>query len=137
MKKAGIILLSVFIAVMAAGCGQEMNLTVYNSTGIVSGGEQYVVLHASWDGGQKWYPTSTHALDDSYVNEKNSFTVKVKEHDTVRVSAEGAYYKDETTLVTFDLDSKGDFTQVVYGGFLEAPSWYAAVNLESVVFYKK
>ncbi len=125
-------------SVLFCGCGQELNVTVYNASGISSYSEQYVLIELRSDHVDMWQTVDTYAKNESEIDENNSFTVKLKENDTIYVEAEGEYYVEDsagnTSLVEFDT---GISSATIYGGFMEAPSWYAACYKDGVTIYKK
>ncbi len=137
MKKY-LVLIILLTAILFCGCGQELDVTVYNASGISSYAEQYVLIELRSGHVDMWKNADTYAKNESEIDENNSFTVKLKENDTIYVEAEGQYYVEDsggnTSLVEFDT---GTFSTTIYGGFLEAPSWYAACYKDSVTIYKK
>jgi hypothetical protein len=83
------------------------------------------------------FPTEV-ALNDSACNANNSFTIKSNENQTLSVFATGYKYSVDTdgltTLVKF---TAGPTTKVIYGEFMHAPHWYAAVYTDNIVIYQK
>jgi len=139
MKK--VLFLTVMAAAMfiLAGCGQDVNFTVYNHSGIVPSGNQYIGITVEADGTDSlsFFPTQN-ALSDSEITDGNSRVIKVKESKTVSVNAWGQVFvtgtEGELTTESFEI---GPQTAVVYGGFPSAPDWYAAVFMNEITIYKK
>jgi hypothetical protein len=138
MKKlllcAGIILsMSLF-----TGCGQDVNMTVYNHSGVVPYLGEYIGITADYEGGGaiSFLPT-TSTLSDDGVTTDNSIVFKVKENKQVGIKAFGAYYVTDssgnTSLAAISLTT----TATVYGGFPTAPAWYAAVFVDGITVYHK
>jgi uncharacterized protein YceK len=136
MKKIALIIIVLTVGFILSGCGQTLNFTVYNATGVTNYGGGWVAIDIDSEGQAQWLLATGTALTETDCNSTNSLSVKVKENDTVSIGGNGEYSTDGTpaTLTTFTLP-KGQKT--VYGGFLDQPAWYAAVNMDSVIFYTK
>lgn len=129
-----VLLLSLFIM---SGCGQEMDVTVYNATGISSSGG-WLAINVHAPGNDQWVLPIDYALSDEECDSTNSFTFKAKENDNIEIGGNGATFVDDGSGNI----SEQEFTlpegeKIIYGEFLATPHWYAAVNMESIVFYKK
>jgi len=125
MKKLVLVAAILSVIFLFCGCGQELDFTVYNcGVNVGSPGEWLHVIIEWEDGGSSsFYPTSRAlTLDD--INLTNSYSFKVKEDSTVRITGGGIGIKADavgvTTLASYSI---GDTSQVVYGGFLETPHW--------------
>ena len=137
MKKTAIILamfLSVFIM---TGCGQEMDVTIYNATGINST-NGWIAINAHTQANDEWILPTNYATSDEDCDSTNSFTYKVKENDILEIGGNGVLYIDDGSGNI----SESEFTlptgeKTLYGDLLSTPHWYAAVNMDSIVFYKK
>ena len=138
MRKIALFLASLIVVMILSGCGQDLTVTVYNHSGIVSYYNEWIVMNASterYNGGI----TALRSTDfDTDVNDTNSFTFQAKENDTLAINANGQYYVTDssgnTTLTTFTVSP---VTQKLSGGFPDAPKWFAAVYLDNVVIYRK
>ncbi len=136
MGKKLVFSLCLFIIFLFYGCGQELNVTVYNATGINSS-YGWVAININSENNNNWFLPTEYAKNDSECNEKNSLTIKLKENNTIKVAANGQYYDmSQPTPVLTDFEVP-ESTATVYGGFPDPPRWYAAVNKESVIIYKK
>ena len=139
MRKKLKLLLLLIMLIFLYGCGQEVNVTVYNHSGVTPYVDQYIGITASWENGgsRSFFPTDS-ASSDSEINENNSISFKVKENSQLSVNAWGQYYETDacgnTSLVSIDL---GPEVVTVYGGFPDPPSWYVAVFLNEIFIYKK
>lgn len=134
MKKTSIMLIISAISIfLFAGCGQDVNLTVYNATGITSASGTLAISVKS-DSNSDWFFPTSYAANETYCSPSNSYTVKLKENTTVTVGGNGVIFQEGggESEITLPIG-----TVLLYGGLTGAPAWYAAVNLESVVFYKK
>lgn len=135
MKKIQL-LTFVLIIFLFFGCGQEVNVTVYNATGINSS-YGWIAINIHSEDNDNWFLPTDFAKNDSECNETNSLTIKLKENKTISVAANGQYYdlsQPTPVLTNFEVEKS---TATIYGGFPDAPHWYAAVNKESVIIYKK
>lgn len=122
-----------------SGCGQEMDVTVYNATGITSANGS-IAINGHTDKVDMWGTPSTYALSADDVNSTNSISFKAKESDTLSVSANGYICTavDATGMCTaVQSFYVGPSEQVIYGSFMEDAHWYAAINMGSIVFFKK
>jgi len=139
MKKVLFLILAAVTAFVLSGCGQDVNVTVYNHSGVVPSGDQYIGITVEADGSDSlsFFPTEN-SLSDGEITEGSSRVLKVKEGKTVSVNAWGQYFvtgaDDSLSLETFEV---GPQTAVVYGGFPSAPDWYAAVFMNEITIYKK
>jgi hypothetical protein len=130
-------LIAISSIILFTGCGQDLNLTVYNATGL-----QYpyawMAINVNSENNDNWFEPTQYCDNDTQVNEFNSLTIKLKENSSINIGGNGVTYEDDgsggTTTTDFTLP-KGQAT--LYGGFPDAPEWFAAVNLESVTIYKK
>lgn len=134
MKKIITVVLTALIAsFIFTGCGQDLNLTVYNATGITSATGALAISIKS-DYNSNWFFPTSYAADETYCTPSNSYTVKLKENTEVTVGGNGVLYEEEGGESEFTLPIG---TVLLYGGLTSAPAWYASVNMESVVFYTK
>jgi len=135
--KRMVLLLAVFLMIFA-GCGQDVQFTVYNSTGINSA-SGLIWLHMSSDSIEKWHSATTYADTIEQLDETNSFTVKIKENETVNVHVEGkVYVRDSEGIVTgYDEFSADSSPVTVFGGFPDAPRWFASANKESIIVFRR
>lgn len=137
MKKLLLITFSVIILFLFFGCGQEVNVTVYNATGIMSATGEWIAININSESNDNWFLPSTYAKNDTECDKNNSLTIKLKENSTISVGANGQRYdlsQSPPVLTDFKVPVS---TATIYGGFPDPPSWYAAVNMESVLIYKK
>ncbi|MFP4465902.1 MAG: hypothetical protein ACLFP1_02520 [Candidatus Goldiibacteriota bacterium] len=133
-----IVLLLGSIIFLFTGCGQDVQLTVYNSTNVTSA-NGWVWLQMASDSIEQRHAATDNADTVEQLNESNSFTVKIKENEIVNVHIEGGVYtRDSEGTVTgsdeFEADSS-PFT--VFGGFPDAPRWFASANKESVIVFRR
>ena len=142
MKKTAIIaIIFILFVFLFAGCGQKMDVTVYNTTGITQLAQQYVQMSAWLDQDQgsnyTQIPTGD-AKTEAYCDDTNSFTIKAKENQTLSVYSQGYYYQSDssgnTSLVHFEDTT---VTKTLTGGMLSTPHWYAAIYLNNIVIYEK
>jgi hypothetical protein len=121
---------------LITACGNNLQITVYNANPMF--GLEWVAINAHTEHHDQWCDPSGYALKFDECDASNSITFESPENDTLHVAANGKYYTVDgtgnTTLTDFTVD---DTTQLLYGGFLEQPHWYAEVNLKSVIIYKK
>jgi len=137
MKKLLLIIFSVIILFLLFGCGQEVNVTVYNATGIPVVAGEWIAINIHSENNDNWFLPTTYAKNDTECDKNNSLTIKLKENSTISVGANGKYYDlSQPTPVLTDLTVPVS-TATVYGGFPDPPAWYAAVNMKSVLIYKK
>lgn len=135
MKKASVIILAAIISsFLFTGCGQDLNLTVYNSTG-VSAATGWVAINVASENNNNWFFPTTYALDESQCTSSNSTTLKLKENTTVTISGNGINFGEGDGADTSFTLPTGEVT--LYGGLTGVPAWYASVNMNTVVFYKK
>ncbi len=134
MKKTLFAMTAIVFTVFAAGCGQDINLTVYNDTGITPYALAYCGARVETD------DATTNKLFTGTGNvpeNGNSFSIQVKEGRTVNIYGYGYYYQADsngnTTLQTYSRSA----TAQVYGGYLESPNWYAALFMDKILIYKK
>lgn len=141
MKKIAALIMLLFAVLFIAGCGQDVEVTIYNASGVYGYANQYILIEARGDHLDQWKYAADVAHDDSELNEDNSFTVKMKENSTLEVEAEGQYYtvdgNGNTSLTKFNTNENGTFSATIYGGFPSAPKWYAACYKDGVTIYKK
>lgn len=137
MKKIAIIAATAAVLSFFCGCGgQDINMTVYNDTGILPTAETYCGARVEWDKGTTAQLFSGSGND---VTSSNSFTVQVKEGYSVKVIGYGTYYTvidaavGNTKLASYAQTA----TASVYGGYMEAANWYACLYLDKVLIYKK
>lgn len=144
MKKLLLITAILSVVFLFSGCGQEMDVTIYNTSGVTYSGigdQTYIQITAdisNLDGTNITFFPSGVALTDSECDATNSYTITGKENETLHLYAKGYRYNVDssgnTTLVDFYVDP---VNKILYGSFLEAPRWYAAVFTNSIVIYKK
>lgn len=135
MKKiSGIIVFTVVSMFLFSGYAQDLNLTVYNSTGVTAA-TGWVAINVSSDKNNNWFFPTTTAADETQCTSSNSTTLKFKENTTVTVLGNGVHFGPSGGAnTTFTLPTG---TVTLYGGLTGAPDWYASVNMDTVVFYKK
>jgi hypothetical protein len=134
MKKT-ILFAGMFASIfMFYGCGQELNLTVYNDTGILPTSETYCAARVEWEGGTQSHTFSGTGTD---ISASNSFTVQIKEGSEATVYGYGYYYEEDSGGRTTVASYLQTGVQSVYGGYLEAPNWYACLYMDKVLIYKK
>ncbi|MCE5299691.1 MAG: lipoprotein [Spirochaetia bacterium] len=137
MKKIKSIIPAIVLTAMLSGCSQEIKVTVYNATGVTSD-NGWIAMNADTGSHNEWFEATSAAYSEADVDETNSFSFTAKENDTLTVQANGQYYTVASgggvTTTDFDIPSS---TQVLYGEFLGDPQWFASVNMESVVIFKK
>ncbi len=136
MKKITILFIVSLMIFFFYGCGQDVNVTVYNSTGINSS-TGWIAINVNSENNDNWFEPTDYANNDSDCGPDNSITIKIKENSTIKVTANGYYYdysQPTPVLTSFEVQTS---TATIYGGFPEPPNWYASVNLESVIIYKK
>lgn len=138
MKKIVFIPAIISVVILLSGCGNDLKVTVYNASGVVSVGLQYIAIDANTGAHDQWFVATDTATSSDNIDSNNSFVFTAKENDTLNVSANGQKYDSTGNtangVTAFQVPAS---TQVLYGGFLDNPQWYAAVNLQSVVIYKK
>jgi uncharacterized protein YxeA len=139
MKKMFYLITIIVIILLTSGCGNDLKVTVYNATGLVQFQQQYIALNAHTEHHDQWFDAETTAGSADDLDSTNSFSFTAKENDTLTVGANGQKYPDTSgntaeAVVAFQIPVS---TQVLYGGFLDNPNWYAAVNLQSVIIYRK
>jgi hypothetical protein len=121
-----------------SGCGQDVNMTVYNHSNVVPYLSEYIGITANYEGGGSisFFPT-TSASSDNGVTADNSVVFKVKENKQVDIKAFGQYYVTDssgnTSLAAISLTTSA----TVYGGFPTAPAWYAAIFVDGITVYHK
>ena len=132
-KTSALITISLAVIFIFSGCGQDVNLTVYNATGITSA-SGWLAISVKSEYNSDWFFPTSYAANETYCSPSNSYTVKLKENTSVTVGGNGIVYDGEggESEITLPIGNV-----LLYGGLTGAPAWYAAVNLESVVFYKK
>ncbi len=136
MKKITVLIIFSSIILFFYGCGQDLNVTVYNATGINSS-IGWIAININSENNDNWFTPTDYANNDSECDANNSITIKLKENSNISVNANGQYYdlsQPTPVLTKFEVPAA---TATIYGGFPEPPHWYAAVNLESVIIYKK
>jgi len=112
MKKAAF-LCGALIILLFTGCGQDLNAVAYNST--------CITYTAGWVA----------------VNAHSEITDKAKENETINIDSNGLTYDDPGDTSSYTTFTLPTGSQTLYGGFLKTPDWYAAVNMESVIIYRK
>lgn len=139
MKKLfAVLALATIVSFILSGCGQDLNVTVYNATGITYPYTGWVAIEAHTEGNSQWLDAVSSCNDETGVDQYNSMTFRVKENSTLEIGGNGEQW---------ETDSNGDLVKTpitlptgsatLYGGFPDAPEWFASVNLDSVVIYKK
>ena len=137
MKNIIIILALTVSGLLLSGCGQDLDVTVYNATGITSA-SGWVAIDANTNDSAQWIEPTGTALSDINCDATNSFTYKAKENATLNIGGNGQYATvDSLGAVTMHSFTLPNGTQILYGDLLSTPHWYAAVNMQSVIFYKK
>lgn len=134
MKKAAIIIALIAAMLIFSGCGQDINLTIYNDTGITPGAETYCGARVEWEQGTTAKLFSGSGND---ITSSNSFVVQVKEGYDVTVIGYGVYYVEDASGNTSLASYVESSTATVYGGYLEANNWYACLYMDKVLIYKK
>ena len=136
MKKTALIIFSLLILFIISGCGQQMDVTVYNANPMY--GAEWIAINAHTTGHDQWLDPTGFADQASECDSTNSMTFKGNENEPLAVSANGMMYNTDangnTTLVAFSVPVT---SQTLYSEFLSQPHWYAEVNLQSVIFFKK
>ena len=135
MKNTAVILALLSAIFFISGCGQQVDITVYNDNPIF--GAEWVAINThSEHNDQTFWPNSfaTRAED---CDSTNSITFKAPENDTLIVSANGQLYASGVTSSSLTAFSISPVSQLIYGGLFEDTHWYGEVNLTSVIFYKK
>ena len=90
MKKYAVILIAVLAMILTAGCGQEMQVTVYNCGVNVSAADEWLHVIINWeDGGSASFYPSSRALGESQISALNSYTFNVRENKEVTVEGGG------------------------------------------------
>jgi hypothetical protein len=121
---------------LITACGQNLQITVYNAIPLY--GLEWAAVNGHTDHHDQWFYPSNFADKFDECDATNSMTFESPENDTLHVAANGKRYivdgTGNTTLADFVVD---DTTQLLYGGFLDQPHWYAEVNLGSVIIYRK
>ncbi len=144
MKKSlfliGTILIFIFLF---SGCGQNIQVTVWNNSGIVPyySGEWIDATISSNTGvtrSQEFLETAvnTTGSTDVPLDNNNSFTVTLKENANITVTDNGYYYANGVSTTTA-IQFSNTASQTIYGGFPDSPHWYAACFLNSVIIYKQ
>lgn len=136
MKKLILSAVIIFVALLFYGCGQKVDVTVYN-TGWPIGGAQWLVTSASWNGGSMNQPFTGRAYDLSGLAANNSFTFEARENDNLVITANGQQYQIDTSGNTTLVDAEFNTGTTLYGGFLDTAHWYAAVYMDAIVIYKQ
>jgi len=144
MKKFLILFLTAFIfSILFAGCGQNVQVTVWNNSGVVPiYAGQWLAGTLASNTGQNRTQTFLESADnitdasDVALDDYNSFTVTLKENANITVTDNGYYYANGVTGSGATAFSN-TASQTIYGGFPDAPHWYAACYINSVVIYKQ
>ncbi len=139
MKKAVVASIIVIFMLLFSGCGQELKITVYNATGYSTASSGWVAINAHSESFDQWILPTTYAVSDAYCDANNSYTFTAKENDTIEIGGNGAEYTFDSTgnVIGQNPFTLPNGTKTIYGDFLSTPTWYAAVNMESIIFYKK
>src|ERR1035437_86921 len=135
MKNTAVIFVLLSAIFFISGCGQQVDISVYNSTAIF--GAEWVAINTHTEHHDQWFWPNSYATRAEDCDSTNSITFKAPESDTLIVSANGQMYASGVTasgLANFNVPSS---SQLIYGGLLEDTHWYGEVNLTSVIFYKK
>lgn len=134
MKKILAFSIFLFSAVLFSGCGQDINLTVYNDTGIVPGSETYCGARVEWNNG-----TEAHLFSGSgnSISDSNSFSVTVKEGYDVTVIGYGWYIVSDSSGNTSAASYEQSASANVYGSYLDSKKWYACLYMDKVLIYNK
>jgi hypothetical protein len=138
MKKIIIILSMPFIFLLS-GCGQQLDVTVWNASGIESYANQWIAITANWsDGGNRNLYPYTSAVDENNLDATNSVSFKAPENSKLTVMCNGQYYTaDSTGNTTLTVFATDPYSQSLYGGFMDPGHWYAAAYKNAIVIYKK
>jgi len=139
MKKSLAFLLLVSASLfILTGCGQDLNVTILNRSGISNHGYSWISIHAHTERFNKTLIPDGYAASDEDITPGNSYSFKAKENDTLQVNANGQ---------TAEVDSDGNVTYTdfvvetqsatLFGGFPDSPDWFAAVYLNEVIIYRK
>ncbi len=136
MKKFLLIAVIISAIFLFSGCGQEMDVTVYNAVPLW--GAQWIAINGHTEHHDQWFWPYDYARKYDECDNSNSVTFKGKENENLNVCANGQIYEIDaggnTSLADFSVPVA---SQLLYGGFLETAHWYAEVNLTSVIIYKK
>jgi hypothetical protein len=136
MKKFLLIAAIFAFILMFYGCGQNLDITVYNAVPVA--GAQWIMINGHTEHHDQWMGPTSFADKSDECDNTNSMSFQSPENDTLHVAANGERYViDSTGNTTIQSYTVPDTTQVLYGGLLEQPHWYAEVNLTSVIIFKK
>ncbi len=121
------------------GCGQDLNVTVINRSSISwNGSGDYIWINVNTERFNKSFLPTESAMDDKDINSNNSFSFKAKENDTITINTNGKMYQVDgdgnTTLVDFESKIA---TATLFGGFPDAPDWYAGCYYNEIIIYRK
>jgi hypothetical protein len=122
--------------IFITACGNNLSITVYNAIPLY--GVEWAAINGHTEHHDQWFYPLNFAQTSDACDATNSVTFESPEGDTLHVGANGKIYTvDATGNTTLSDFSVSDTTQLLYGGFLDQPHWYAEVNLQSVIIFKK